>query len=112
MSRANIGYSRLSLGLPSIKRGLARVLDFFEPGIEWIIRICGWSAILFVIAIFAFVFIEGAPALSQISLKEFFTSQYWRPTSVVREQYGILALMAGTLAVTLLAMMLAVPVGL
>src|SRR5256885_14445368 len=31
---------------------------------------------------------------------------------MVREQYGILALMAGTLSVTLLAMLLAVPIGL
>src|SRR4051812_31303099 len=112
MSRASSGFSRLSLGLPSIKRGLARALDFAEPVIESIIRICGWSSIIFVIAIFVFVFVEGAPALTQISIKEFFTSQYWRPTSVVREQYGILALMAGTLSVTLLAMMLAVPIGL
>src|SRR6266850_1879297 len=112
MSRANAGFAWRRLGVPSIRRGVARALDIGEPVIEWIIRICGWSAIIFVIAIFVFVFIEGAPALSQISLKEFFTSQYWRPTSQVREKYGILALMAGTLSVTLLAMMLAVPIGL
>src|SRR5258705_10480701 len=112
MSRANAGFAWRRLGVPWMKRGVARALDFAEPVIEWIIRICGWSAIIFVIAIFVFVFIEGAPALSQISLKEFFTSQFWRPTSQVREQYGILALMAGTLSVTLLAMMLAVPIGL
>jgi len=87
-------------------------LDRAEPVIELVIRLCGWSAIIFVVAIFVFVFLEGAPALSQINLKEFLTSPNWRPTSVVREQYGILALMTGTLAVTLLAMLLAVPIGL
>jgi phosphate transport system permease protein len=87
-------------------------LDLAEPGIEWVIRVCGWSAIIFVVAIFVFVFVEGAPALSQLSIKEFLTSPYWRPTSQVREQYGILALMAGTLSVTVLAMCLAVPIGL
>jgi phosphate transport system permease protein len=96
----------------SIKRGAARLLDAGEPVIEWIIRICGWSAIIFVLAIFIFVFIEGAPALAHLNLKEFLTSQDWRPTSQVREQYGILALMAGTLSVTVLAMLLAVPFGL
>jgi len=108
MSRIASGFSLL----PSLKRGLARGLDRAEPVIEFIIRLCGWSAIIFVVAIFIFVFIEGAPALSQISLKEFVTSPNWRPTSQVREQYGILALMAGTLSVTLLAMLLAVPIGL
>ena len=33
--------------------------DALEPLIEWTIRLCGWSAILFVFAIFAFVFREA-----------------------------------------------------
>src|SRR5688500_18603770 len=116
MSRANVGYFvKRGLWPPPIgpiKRVLARSLDRAEPVIELIIRLCGWSAIIFVVAIFIFVFIEGAPALAHISLKEFFTSPNWRPTSMVREQYGILALIAGTISVTLLAMLLAVPIGL
>ncbi len=115
MSRAIPGIpvrQRSKVGFSSIKRGAARLLDAGEPVIEWIIRICGWSAIIFVVAIFVFVFIEGAPALLHLNIKEFLTSQDWRPTSQVREQYGILALMAGTLSVTVLAMLLAVPFGL
>lgn len=88
-------------------------LDRSEPGIEWIIRLCGWSAILFVAAIFFFVFKEGAPSLfGQLDVVEFFTSVNWRPDSEVRAQYGILALLTGTLSVTGLAMLLAVPLGL
>jgi phosphate transport system permease protein len=88
-------------------------LDWSEPIIEWIIRICGWSAILFVFGIFFFVFREGAPMLfGGLDLGEFFTSQNWRPTSNVRPQYGILALLVGTLSVTILAMIIAVPMGL
>ena len=102
----------MRLGLPSIKRGLARVLDRAEPVIELVIRLCGWSAIIFVVAIFIFVFVEAVPVFSQLNWGEFFTSPNWRPTSLVREQYGILALMVGTLSVTFLAMLLAVPIGL
>src|SRR5215210_3878456 len=73
MSRANTLIPwRRRVGVPLIRRGIGRALDMGEPVIEWIIRICGWSAILFVMAIFVFVFVEGAPALTQISLKEFF----------------------------------------
>ncbi|MGA2034065.1 MAG: phosphate ABC transporter permease subunit PstC [Thermoguttaceae bacterium] len=88
-------------------------LDRSEPLVEWTIRLCGWSAILFVLAIFFFVLREGAPVLAGgLNLREFLTSPNWRPTSTVQPQFGILALLAGTLSVTGLAMALAVPLGL
>jgi phosphate transport system permease protein len=87
--------------------------DCTEPLIEWVIRACGWSAILFVAAIFFFVFYEAAPMLfGQLNLVEFFTSTSWQPTSEVQVQYGILAMLVGTVSVTGLAMLLAVPLGL
>ncbi len=90
-----------------------RLLAMSEPLIEWSIRICGWSAIFFVFAIFFFVFREAAPALfGQLDLNEFFTSIFWRPDSRIRRQFGILALIAGTASVTVLAMLIAVPAGL
>lgn len=83
-----------------------------EPAVEWTIRICGWSAIFFVFAIFFFVFREGAPLLfGELDLKEFFTSVNWRPDSRIRPQFGILALLAGTASVTALAMAISVPAG-
>ena len=114
------------------RRSLARLihvgLDRTEPVVEWIIRLCGWSAILFVTAIFFFVFREGAPVLfgsgeaesaavshaepSHFEVGEFLTSPNWRPDSEKKPQYGILALLAGTMSVTVLSMLLAVPLGL
>jgi phosphate transport system permease protein len=83
-----------------------------ESAVEWAIRLCGWSAILFVFAIFVFVFREGAPVLfGELDLKEFFTSVNWRPDSTIRPQFGILALLAGTASVTALAMAISVPAG-
>ncbi|MGB7220113.1 MAG: phosphate ABC transporter permease subunit PstC [Vicinamibacterales bacterium] len=80
---------------------------------EVIIRLCGWSAIFFVFAIFFFVFREGAPMLfGALDLGEFFTSVNWRPDSRIQAQYGVLALLAGTASVTALAMLLSVPAGL
>lgn len=84
-----------------------------EPLIELLIRVCGWSSILFVVAIFFFVLREATPMLfGKIDLVEFFTSTDWQPTSDVRPRYGILALLVGTVSVSLLAMALAVPLGL
>jgi phosphate transport system permease protein len=93
---------------PEINRRLGAVT---ETIIELLIRLCGWSAIVIVLAIFVFVFREGASALQTLDLREFFTSINWRPESTIRPQFGILALLAGTASVTLLAMIIAVPVG-
>jgi phosphate transport system permease protein len=103
---------------PSVRsRGPAwlwnQVADRSEPAVEWLIRICGWSSIFFVFAIFAFVFRTAWPVLfGGINLVEFFTSPNWQPSSEVHPRFGILALMAGTFAVTVLSMLMAVPLGL
>lgn len=89
-----------------------RLLDGTEPIVVLLIRLCGWSAILFVFGIFFFIVREGAPVLLEIDLVEFFTSPNWRPDSNVKPQFGILALLAGTVSVTTLAILIAVPFGL
>lgn len=85
-----------------------------EKAIEWIIRICGMSAIFFVFAIFFFVFREGAPVLASkhFSIVQFLTSTEWYPTSMSNVRFGTFALLAGTLSVTGVAMLIAVPFGL
>lgn len=84
-----------------------------ETLIEWIIRLCGMSAILFVFGIFYFIFREGSDFLFHgLNWREFLTSPEWYPSSVSHKRYGTLALIAGTASVTVLAMLLAVPFGL
>jgi phosphate transport system permease protein len=84
-----------------------------ETALEWLIRLCGISAILFVFGIFFFVLREGAGFLfGKLDLIQFFTSIEWYPTSLGKVRYGVLALIAGTFSVTTLAMAIAVPFGL
>ena len=83
-----------------------------EFAIETLIRICGFSAILFVFGIFFFVFREGSGFFFKgFKLGEFLTSIEWYPTSQSHIRYGVLALIAGTASVTALAMAIAVPFG-
>lgn len=97
---------------PPPSRWRERFSSFSEIAIETLIRMCGWSAIFFVFAIFFFVFREGAPfLLGELDLVEFFTSSTWDPTATT-PRYGIVSLLAGTLAVSVLSMLLAVPLGL
>jgi phosphate transport system permease protein len=83
-----------------------------EAGVELVIRLCGVSAILFVFGIFLFVFREASGLLVHgFNVREFFLSQEWYPTSQSHVRYGVLALIAGTASVTVLAMAIAVPCG-
>ena len=84
-----------------------------ETLLEWVIRLCGISAILFVFGIFFFVLREGVGFLfGGLNLVQFFFSTEWYPTSVANVRYGVLALIVGTFSVTGLAMLIAVPFGL
>jgi phosphate transport system permease protein len=82
-----------------------------ERALEVLIRFAGVSAIIFVLAIFFFVFREAAPVLvsPKFSLAQFLGSIEWYPTSVSNVRYGILALIVGTACVSGLAVLIAVP---
>jgi len=85
-----------------------------ERVIETLIKISGVSAVIFVVAIFFFIFREAAPVLwsDDFHIFEFLFSTEWYPTSVSNVRYGTLALTVGTLSVTGVAILLAVPFGL
>ena len=105
--------STVALQNKPTKRSFRNVVArFFETAIEWTIVVCGWSAIIFVFGIFFFVFWEAFPAITRgLDIGQFFTSIYWQPTEDP-PSFGILALIAGTLSVTALSMLMAVPLGL
>ncbi len=98
------------VGRVPARRG-GRAMFRGEWVIEFLIRLCGWSSIICVAAIFYFIIQEAAPVLPTMDWGEFFGSVIWRPTSAV-PRYGALALIAGNLAVAMLAMAMAVPLGL
>jgi phosphate transport system permease protein len=87
---------------------------FGERVLEVFIRLCGISAVLFVVGIFFFVFKEAFPVLTnpKFSISQFLFSDQWYPTSELNKRYGVLAMIAGTFSVTALAMVIAVPFGL
>lgn len=57
-----------------------------------------------------FLFMEGLPLFTTYSLSEFLLGRLWYPTAEPPE-FGIFALLAGSVAVTLLASAMAVPLG-
>ncbi len=91
-----------------------RLLDALEKPIEWIIRACGWSSIVCIVAIFVFIFKEAAPEVPKLDWIYFFTSSRWIPNPAPGNEasFGALALLVGTFSVTAIALLLAVPIGL
>ncbi len=84
-----------------------------ERVIEFIIKAGGYSSIILIFAILFFILKESFPFLiGRFQVKEFFFSTNWNPASVREVTYGILALIVGTLSVTILSMLIAVPLGL
>lgn len=82
--------------------------SWFESAITTVIKVCGYSAILFVVVIFIFLMREGLPTLGEVSFKNLF-SQRWYP---IEEYFGLLPLLGGSLIVTLGAALVGVPLGL
>ncbi len=72
-----------------------------------LIRLSGYSAIVFVGLIFFFLLRESLPTLGETSLGVLFSS-VWYP---IENHFGILPLIGGSLLVTLGATVIAVPVG-
>jgi phosphate transport system permease protein len=76
--------------------------------LNWLIKISGYSAILFVVLIFYFLLREGLPAFSEVGINDLLSTR-WYP---IEDYFGILPLIGGTIIVTIGAGLFAVPVGL
>jgi phosphate transport system permease protein len=78
-----------------------------ERIITFLVRVAGYSAILFVLLILIFLLREGLPALREVPFGEFLT-QIWYP---IESYYGLLPLITGSIVVTIGATLIAVPFG-
>lgn len=72
-----------------------------------LVRVSGYSAIIFVGLIFVFLLREGLPTLGEVPLSTLFSDR-WYP---IEAYYGILPLISGSLVVTIGAALIAIPFG-
>lgn len=80
----------------------------YEAVIETLILICAAAAVISVALITWFIFQQGLPILLHYGVFRFILGTDWSPTS---GNYGILPLIAGTLSVTLGALIIGIPMG-
>ncbi len=78
---------------------------------RYVFQLAGYSAVVILLGIFLMLLINGLLAFADISLVEFFTSADWAPSAYESPRYGILSMVVSSILVTLLAMLIAVPIG-
>jgi phosphate transport system permease protein len=86
---------------------MAKRRKLSESVIQFLIRMCGYSAVLFVAAIFIFLLQAGLPALFETSPASLF-GQRWYP---IENMFGLLPLIYGSFIVTIGAAIIAIPFG-
>ena len=90
---------------PALGKKRVRWAEFL---IQTLIRFAGFSAIGLVTLIFVFLLREGVPAFVNVNLANLFGTK-WYPTFGM---YGVLPLLFGSAVVTVLAILIAFPLGL
>lgn len=81
-----------------------------ERAIEQFFLLNGLFAILVLVGIFILLILQAWPAVKELGLAAFL-GMSWDPTSPEAETHGMLALLAGTMMVSVGAMVIAVPIG-
>jgi phosphate transport system permease protein len=89
------------------RRGTKR----FEFVIEWGLFLCALLSVGTTIGIILVLTMETAAFLSEVSIVEFLTGTEWTPL-FANPRFGVLPLVVGTTLVSLIAMLVALPMGL
>lgn len=102
-------YIRLIRASNQMRR--SRLIRIKELVIQDLFLLVALASIIILALIVIFLFREGVPIFQQVSIKDFLFGQYWYPTYEPPE-FGIFPLIAASIFVTLLASLIAVPLGL
>lgn len=81
-----------------------------ETSTKILVAVAALLTTVILFGIFYFLVSDGLKVFTRVSPKNFFLSSRWYPTYEEAE-YGILALLAGTLSVTGLTLLIAIPLG-
>lgn len=81
-----------------------------EKAVELLLAACGLVAVFTTVAITFILIFESLPFFEVVSVWDFLTGTVWSPL-FANPQYGILPLVSGTLTITAIALLVAVPMG-
>lgn len=78
----------------------------------WIFAVLASVTVIILLGIFIFLCVSGIGVFKQISLGQFFLSTDWNPSSYNTPSWGVLSLITGTLMISFLSLLFAIPFGL
>ncbi len=78
--------------------------------IKYFLQSCGSLSIIIVLLIFLFLFKEAFPFIGSPGIGELFHN-IWNPVSFQKEEFGLVPLITGSVLVTILATVIAIPFG-
>ncbi|UOF02271.1 phosphate ABC transporter permease subunit PstC [Bdellovibrio reynosensis] len=81
-----------------------------ERAIEAVLFLAAASSVLVTVGIVGILVTESLPFFSHVSIKEFLTGTEWTPL-FENPKYGIMPLLAGTFLSTIIALIVAIPLG-
>ena len=84
--------------------------NFAERVVELFLFLAATSSVLVTFGIITILVVESIPFFSQVSIWDFVTGTVWTPL-FANPQFGILPLLMGTFLTTVIALLLAIPVG-
>jgi len=93
---------------PELAKSFRR--NFLEKLIEFGLLLSAIIAVFITTAIVYILVTEAIPFFKHVSIYEFLTDTVWTPNYSIK-RYGILALISGTLTTTMIALIVAVPLG-
>jgi phosphate transport system permease protein len=93
---------------PSLREFDRMTRNFTDRLAKYTVFLTGTVSFLVLLAIAVFVIKGGLPAFEEIGIFNFLFGTVWRPG---QEQYGILTMIAGSAAVTIGSLVLAIPLG-
>ena len=99
-----------SIATPGLSRNALRYRKVRDRIVEIFLLAAGLVAVFTTLAIVAILVYESSAFFDHVSLKEFLTDTMWTPL-FADAHYGILPLVAGTLTTTIVALVVAVPLG-
>lgn len=99
-----------TIAVPDIAGSALRYRKLRDRAIEVLLLAAGLVAVFTTLAIVAILLIESSTFFEHVTLQEFFTDRLWTPL-FADAHYGIMPLVAGTLTTTVVALIVAVPLG-
>lgn len=94
----------------AVSRAALRYRKARDRVVETLLLAAGLVAVFTTLAIVAILLYESSAFFEHVSLREFLTDTMWTPL-FADARYGILPLVAGTLTTTVVALLVAVPLG-